>query len=420
MEANCHFLICTVGSTADPIIAAINEWKPARVLLIPSMETNGVADAVESKSELVPRGAWERIELHDAEDFADCVRRMRDLDEKVAAWRRRGPSYDVIVDFTGGTKCMSAALALVSRRWSCMFSYVGGAERTKGGTGVVVSGKEITRITQNPWNALGYQVIDEACLLFDQQAFMSAASLLENARKSADDDSIKRTLSTFHQLCEGYGLWDRFQHKEAAQRIEKTLTNTNDLKAVFGSTHSELVIRTLQQHRAMLKTLFPQPQSRAIVADLLANAKRRSCEARWDDGVARLYRAIEWIAQLALAERHAIPSTSGVAVECIPEPLREQWRSRAENGKLALGLRDAYCLLDSQGDELGRTFKDLKLDDRDRSPLTSRNHSILAHGAQPVGKQVFDQLWSAAMTLGGFSEKDIPTFPRLTTDEDGR
>jgi hypothetical protein len=169
MEANCHFLICTVGGTADPILAAIKEWKPARVLLIPSIGTNTIADDVESKSGLVPPGAWERIELHDAEDFGDCVRLMRGLDEKVAVWLRKGPTYDVIVDFTGGTKCMSAALALVSRRWSCRFSYIGGTERTKSGAGVVVSGKEQARVTQNPWNALGYQAIEDACLLFDQQ-----------------------------------------------------------------------------------------------------------------------------------------------------------------------------------------------------------------------------------------------------------
>jgi CRISPR-associated protein (TIGR02710 family) len=420
MESNHHFLICTVGGTADPILAAIKEWKPDRVLLIPSAGTNTIADDVERNCGSVPTGAWERIKLHDAENFSDCVRLMRGLDENVAAWLRKGPTYDVIVDFTGGTKCMSAALALVSRRWPCRFSYIGGSKRTKSGVGVVEPGNEQARITQNPWNALGYQAIEDACLLFDQQAFMPAANLLDKARQAVDDDSIKRTLSTLHQLCEGYGLWDRFQHKEAAQRIENTLRNSNDLKAVFGSNHSELVISTLQQHCATLETLFTQPQSRAMVADLLANAKRRFREARWDDGVARLYRAIEWIAQRVLAERHAIPDTGSVPLECIPEQLRERWQSRAENGKLKLGLRDAYLLLDALGDEAARTYKELKLDDRDRSPLKARNQSILAHGAQPVGKQVFDKLWSAAMTLGGFSESDLPTFPRLATNEDGR
>jgi CRISPR-associated protein (TIGR02710 family) len=417
MEANSHFLICTVGGTADPILAAIKEWKPARVSLIPSLGTNTIADDVENKSGLVPPGAWERIELHDAENFSDCVRLMRGLDEKVAAWLRKGPTYDVIVDFTGGTKCMSAALALVSRRWSCRFSYIGGAERTKSGAGVVVSGKEQARVTQNPWNALGYQAIEDACLLFDQQAFMPAANLLENARKAADEDSIKRTLSTLHQLCEGYGLWDRFQHKEAAQRIENTLKNANDLQAMFGSNHSELVIRKLKQHRKTLQELIDQPRSRATFVDLLANAKRRQHESRHDDGVARLYRAIEAIAQVALDDRHGIQSTDNVPLESVPEPLQQRWRSRAIDGKLVLGLQDAYELLEARGDDLGRTFKVLKLHDPQQSPLTARNQSILAHGFQPVSDQVFTRLWDAAVKLGGVAEQDLPLYPRLTNPD---
>src|ERR1700728_1335439 len=114
MEDQHHLLLCTVGGTADPVIASIRKWKPARVLLIPSTGSTAIADEIEKKIDLLPPGAWERIELHDAEDFGGCVRSIRSLDEQVRAWRRRGPGYEVIVDFTGGTKCMSAALSLVS------------------------------------------------------------------------------------------------------------------------------------------------------------------------------------------------------------------------------------------------------------------------------------------------------------------
>jgi CRISPR-associated protein (TIGR02710 family) len=240
--------------------------------------------------------------------------------------------------------------------------------------------------------------------------------LLNEARRVADDPAVKRTLSTFFQLCEAYGLWDRFDHNAAAQRLDDVLKNVADLQSALGPNRSDDVIRTITENRAALQTLIDQPQSRAMVADLLANAKRRGCEARWDDGVARLYRAIEWIAQLALAERHEIPSTASVPLERLPERLRKQWQTRTENGKLALGLRDAYLLLDLLGDKLGREFKELELNDSKQSPLTARNQSILAHGAQPVGEQVFDKLWCAAMTLGGFSERDLPTFPRLATN----
>ncbi len=412
-----HLFICTVGGTPEPITAALRHWKPARVVFVHSIDTQASAAAVTNEPDLLQPGAWDVMELHDAQDFSDCVRQIRTIDEQIGAWRRKGTEYDIIVDFTGGTKCMSAALALVSRRWPCVFSYVGGTERTKGGTGIVVSGKERTLVSQNPWNALGYQAIEDACLLFDQHAFMPAANVLDAARKAADDDAAKRIFSTFYQLCEGYGLWDRFQHKGAAQRIANVLKNATDLQAMLGSSPSDALLRRVQQHHRDLQTLEDQPRSRVMVADLMSNARRREHEGRFDDGVARLYRAIEALAQLALAERHGISGTSSVSLDRIPESLRVRWAPRAENGKLVLGLQDAFVLLKEVGDEVGKTFKDLELDDPQRSPLVTRNQSILAHGFQPVSEKVFKQLWDAAMKLGGFEEADLPAFPKLADSE---
>ena len=80
-------------------------------------------------------------------------------------------------------------------------------------------------------------------------------------------------------------------------------------------------------------------------------------------------------------------------------------------------MQDAYVLLDILGYHLGRTFKDLQLHDRERSPLTARNQSILAHGFQPVGAKVLDRLWPVVMKLGDgvFVEGDLPMFPRLSS-----
>jgi CRISPR-associated protein (TIGR02710 family) len=411
-------LICTVGGTPEPIIAAIRHWQPARVLLVHTVETKSSADAVTNEPELLQPGDWDLFALHDAQDFSGCVRQMRGLDEQVEAWRRKGVDYRIVVDFTGGTKCMSAALSLVARRWPCAFSYVGGTERTKGGTGIVVSGKEQTLITQNPWNALGYQAIEDACLLFDQHAFMPAAKLLDNARKATDDDSVRRTLSTFHQLCEGYDLWDRFQHQDASQKLADVLKNANDLRSALGPPRADILIRDVKHNQRHLQTVSIAPCSLAFNCDLLANARRRYDEGRYDDAVARLYRAVESLAQVALAQRHQITSTGKVPLDRVPESLRSQWEPRAESGTLLLGLQDTYALLDALDDPLGKAFKKLELDDREKSPLIARNQSILAHGFQPVPKKVFCDLWQAAMKLSadGFAEKDLPVFPRLGTD----
>jgi CRISPR-associated protein (TIGR02710 family) len=192
------------------------------------------------------------------------------------------------------------------------------------------------------------------------------------------------------------------------------LKNTTDLQAVFGSNRSETIIRTIKRDQQTLQKLVDQPRSMAMVADLLGNARRRKNEARCDDGVARLYRAIESIAQIALAERHGIPSTEAVALERVPESLRDRWVRSAKDGKLHLGLQNAFALLDELGDQIGKAFYALGLHDTQRSPLSARNQSILAHGFQPVGFKVFDQLWSAAMKLGNFSNDDLSEFPHLS------
>lgn len=413
-----NLLICTVGGSPEPLVKSLLEWQPARVLFVPSAQTRAQVDAVlrayaEHAGAPLRPGEYEIYPVPNAEGLEECLSVIRRLDQEVYRWNTRGSDYRVIADFTAGTKCMTAALVLQARRWSCRYSYVGGATRSKEGVGVVETGSERVVHWANPWEALGYQAVEDACLLFDQQAFIPAARLLDEARKATDDGAVKRSLSTFHQLCEGYALWDRFQHEDAARQIGAILKNAADIQAMLGPTRFDEVIGAIKGNQETLRQLVCQPQSRAMVSDLLANASRRKREARYDDGVARLYRAIEALAQLALAERHGIQGTDNIILESVPEPLRERWRSRAGDGRLLLGLQDAFELLEALGDDMGKTFKGLKLHDPTRSPLTARNQSILAHGFQPVGDQVFERLWEATIKLGGFAVQDLPTFPRL-------
>jgi hypothetical protein len=75
-------------------------------------------------------GRYDSFELPDGQDLASCLDRFRQLTPEVSAWAARGPGFQVVVDFTGGTKCMSASIGLQASRWPCLFSYVGGGERT--------------------------------------------------------------------------------------------------------------------------------------------------------------------------------------------------------------------------------------------------------------------------------------------------
>jgi CRISPR-associated protein (TIGR02710 family) len=339
---------------------------------------------------------------------------VRQLTPVVEGWLARGADYRVVVDFTGGTKCMSAALALQAHRWRCLFGYVGGSERTKEGVGIVVSGKEQVLHCHNPWDALGYQAVEDAVILFDQGAFPAAGRLLERALRNVENPARKRELQAVRTLAEAYEAWERFDHPAAAGKLVELEKYANDLHALFGAEKADRLHSELQAHQKHLAALdIKAGPTRELVLDLLANARRRAAEGRHDDAVARLYRAIEAVAQVRLRQQHAIPETEHVPLDRVPESLRGRWASRAEEGQIKLGLQEDYALLAELGDPLGQRFQDLRLHDWQRSPLSSRNQSILAHGFRPVGNKVFEALWRAALQLADVEEGQLPAFPRL-------
>jgi CRISPR-associated protein (TIGR02710 family) len=420
-ERPITLLIASVGGTPDPIVASLKNWQPARVLFVPSEETRN-----EIESRVLPLAASEGLQLSpgcydfcvlpDGQDLSACIRKLRDLNAEVARWLDRGSDYRIVVDFTGGTKCMSAALAIHSHRWQCLFSYIGGSQRTKGGVGVVVSGAEKVVFAENPWDALGYQAVEEALTLFNEGAYASSRRLLDQVMLNIGDAARRRQVNALKLLADAYDAWDRFDHKAARNNLAKLAGAANDLQAQLNVPSTEQLLTVVSRHMELLATLdASRGPSLSIVLDLLANAQRRGREGRYDDAVARLYRAIEAFAQHQLREPHGIGDTGNVPLERIPEPLRSEWAPYARDGLLKLALQDSYALLRQLHDCAGAAFHELGLDDREKSPLFHRNLSILAHGFQPVGEKAFQQLWSAALSLTSLTSEEIPEFPRLPT-----
>ena len=134
--------------------------------------------------------------------------------------------------------------------------------------------------------------------------------------------------------------------------------------------------------------------------DLLCNARRRKAEGRYDDAVARLYRAVEALAQDQLRREHGIADTGKVPLDRVPLSLRARYP--ADAAELKLGLQEAYLLLSELGDPLGQRFAGLGWHEPKHSPLTARNQSILAHGFAPVGATIFESLWRGCLALAGW------------------
>ena len=128
-------------------------------------------------------------------------------------------------------KCMSAALASVARPWPrSSFPISGGKKRDLNNVGVVVSGSEQVVHSVNPWDALGYQVIEDAVAAFDLHAFNAGARMLRSAMtQSLDNNSRKSEFSALAMFMDAYNLWSRSEYGKAFNEFEKCEKRLNDL-----------------------------------------------------------------------------------------------------------------------------------------------------------------------------------------------
>ena len=152
------------------------------------------------------------------------------------------------------------------------------------------------------------------------------------------------------------------------------------------------VLSALLEQRERLKKLVAAgtEPSHGLLADLLANAQRRAETGRYDDALARLYRAVELAAEADIRARHGVvlkdPKTFG---KLSSELQAEAKTARGLKEVLDLAYRiDLYfgkqgTLSQQLAGEYGTALK----------PLLQRRHeSILAHGLTPVGPEAYEAL----------------------------
>lgn len=439
-------LACTVGGAPEPIVASIKAHNPSRVLFLCSPETRrmissepgvtksesrckvcgepthqcferaGILERLKQEGVELDPGRYEILEVDDAQNLEACIRTFqRKLLSRLQQWLEQGEDFEVVVDFTGGTKCMSVALGLVTKTMPVSFSYVGGTERTKDGVGIVVSGREHIVKSQNPWDLLGYQVAEQALTLFNNLDYAAAAHLLKSGERRSKDPRLRQAFVTFQGLCELFKFWDRFQHEQALQRLRQVQRTLDSLRQFLTEGQLEQLEKQLPRWEAHLVVLARAELSKELIQDLLGNARRRIEEARWDDAMARIYRSIEAIAQHQLKTNYGL-DTACIPLASLPESARQVFARKADaNGTLKLALQDTYRLLELLGDPLGEKFRRKKLfsEPEHPSPLDVRNQSILAHGFQPITETIVKKLFQDALELAGVNEEELIEFPRL-------
>lgn len=382
-------LVFTVGGACAPIVNAIKCCNPDFVYFICSEGPNGSRTLVDGPGtpctgdkpdRLLPsivaqtrldRQKYRIFTLKNPDDLDECYGVCQEVEKDIQSQTQQpGHKIHVVANYTGGTKTMSSALVLyaIHRRWELQCNVGPRRDLIK------------VRVGDNPARVSTARVLmDQHITMLETLVkgyhFAEAAEYLTQLLIRGEIPKEKqRTIGTCHNLCLAYNAWDRFEHGEARDLLEP---------------HA----RHCPKHFVFLKRIVGEIKDHTgyeKVEDLLYNAERRAIQKRYDDAVGRLYRAVEMLAQTRLRQSHQI-DTSDVDITKIPEAWRKDYSGfTTEDGKVKIGLYQAYQLLIHLQDPLGSLF------DEKRKPivnaLSKRNFSILAHGTQPIDESAYGEV----------------------------
>lgn len=354
-----------VRSLAHGLLASILHYSPEKVVFFGSEESKETIESLKSQYLEAKReelNNYEFITINNIDDFDDSFDKIKEKTEE-------NGDYEIVIDYTSGTKTMTMSAAICSMLYHKKLSLISGR---RGENGIVIPGTERI-IEQSLYSAYDKILLDRIKDLFNLYRFGEAKDAL---RQIVVLEREQR--ENYERLIEGYDLWDRFKHKEAFEKIEPVKDEKISLnKRFLGRLNKE------------------EYKNRFILVDLINNASRRIEEERYDDAVAVLYRAIELIPQIKLLDyglddlseaKFTINDLEGIGIDT-----REYEKYADERGKLKLGLEKKLLLLRDLG---WKDAEDIYLENKGmRGLLQKRNKSIRAHGLEPVERRVAEDLY---------------------------
>lgn len=424
--------VISVGGSPAPVIYSLNQQKPDYVIYFVSPESRSIVRReVEPALEYRPLD-HDIIMTPDGENLPQSVQALLvKLPEVISGFG--APDAQLSGDYTGGTKTMAAALVLVLAERGCRFSYVGGVERDKEGLGVVINGREQMLHLENPWEALAVVDLRRVCDYFNLGRFRAAR---DAATKAAGRPTGRQALfQALQHLSEGFDNWDNFHYSPAQKALQQGFGLLRPFAEGDGGawlqallTDTRRCLDTLERILADTALFKSNPSRRdrqaaegadgsALISDLMANALRRGeRERKYEDAVTRLYSAVEKLAKARLKVAWNIDN-SNIDLESLPDPelAKELQDSRGHDGKIQLPLQRSYELLAKLDDPLGRNFRARQ--DQLRNIQGVRNHSLLAHGFDPVREATYRDLLALVLDFIGLEQNQLTVFPRLEPGE---
>lgn len=411
-------LVLTVGTGSEkqlektlikPILKSIDDGEWDTIILLPSHKTLPHAQKILDRTN-TSNVICKPLNISGIESDADkCFGHFdRVLGELIHQGFDRS---NITLDFTRGTKAMSAALLMagMSREISNI-RYVSGDERDD--RGMVRSGTE--RIEQ-----VNTRVVDTRQLLNKSENLMQCGNfeavclLLQNNSTSESAgylSTLENELREIKASAIVYLAWDRFDYQDAInqyndrrnQFINGRFSPTLDMRNWVES------LADYDRHQCIRsQTTYVQKLS----CDMLANAERRMRDGLYEDAYVRCYRVLELIGQYCLFsngyDSGKLPLSDQNIIAFEEKLLKKSAElGRIKNGQYATaGRLQVARLLKFLNDTRGEKLIDLG-DKHDRYITKNRNNSILFHGFTAANTDQIAKLNDAMKDLENFLLED--------------
>ncbi|MFQ3588422.1 MAG: TIGR02710 family CRISPR-associated CARF protein [Fimbriimonadaceae bacterium] len=384
-------LVLTVGMSVASEVFAIQSVQPDFVAFLVSPDSHAKVDDIAEQTDLKPS----QMHIETVADDPAALGQLVLAFHRAHRWAASqvGPNGQVYVNPTAGRKWMSTGLTLAASRLDASLVYVDVAFQ---------DGKpnpSTMRLVElgNPDDATGGLAATPAVALFNRGDYAGAAEAFHRLKPS---HSAHRLLyQGLGRTAAALGDWDRFSHLAEPKVADRLAEAAADVRQAADELGLTKVVDWCSQIDRLSRAILEMPRfegnhppSREIIGDLLANARRRIRSARYDDAAARLYRALEGVGQLLLAQRGI--RTGAVPWSDLPPDAVARFRAGRRNPDAPLpdkiGLTDAFGLAralacdgaDLFFDEGGFVFQ---------NDIEIRNQSVLAHGLTPVGKKAAEK-----------------------------
>jgi|GEM_PF-454352 len=402
-------ILISIGEKKEPILVSLKQaiklHSPEHVWFFCSAESQ--PHAAEALAEVTRAFAPHRISGEyllepKFEELNACYRTLR-KQIPVLLQKYRLRREEVLVDFTGGTKSMSAALVLAATEFFQQFSYVGGS-REKSGLGQVQSGEERIVYQSNPWSVLAVREVERAADFWKGLQYEAAADLLRHTAEQVPKKTLFRTFAT---LADAMAARHRLDLIGAKRQLEKVYDSRNEstvLQGLFDGRDDLGLFTFLEQTSVLMQKCMENSKANpTLLRELLDNALRTASQGRYEDAAARLYRGMEMQGQLWLKETSKNHFENGRCKKEKVESLfstfpaldRGEWGIPDSDGRIKLGLERMFrCLAALQDGRAAAIVGDLDRGkgSKIREVTRQRNEGILAHGVNAVGETGFNSM----------------------------